>query len=57
MNAETFGLKYRPLQQNGNQRPSFRRNNGRYQRAGNGNFAGRNSNAYYGNFGGRVRAY
>lgn len=53
MNAETFGLKYRPLQQTGNQRSSSRRNPGRYQqRSGN----GRNS-MYYGNFSNRVRAY
>ena len=57
MNAETFGLKYRPLQQNGNQRPPYRRNNARYQRAGNGNFSARNNNMYYDNFSSRVRAY
>jgi hypothetical protein len=57
MNAETFGLKYRPLQQNNNQRFNYRRNTtGRYQRANNGNFAARNT-MYYGNFNNRVRAY
>lgn len=57
MNAETFGLKYRPLQQAGNQRPPPRRNSGRYQpRSNNGNYATRNS-MYYGNFNNRLRAY
>lgn len=64
VNAETFGLKYRPFQQNnnnnggGNYRSSNRRNNnnnngGRYQRA---NYSGRNA-GYYGNFSNRVRVY
>lgn len=56
VNAETFGLKYRPLQQNngGNPRSSNRRNNGgRYQRA---QYSGRNA-GYYGNYSNRVRAY
>lgn len=52
MNAETFGLKYRPVQQNNNQRSSSRRNPTRYQRSGN----ARNT-MYYGNFNNRVRAY
>jgi len=58
VNAETFGLKYRPLQQNGNQRFNYRRNNGRYQyqRSGNGGYAGRNA-MYYGNLNNRVRVY
>lgn len=52
MNAETFGLKYRPVQQHNNQRSSSRRNPARYQRPGN----ARNT-MYYGNFSNRVRAY
>jgi hypothetical protein len=56
VNAETFGLKYRPLQQTGNQRSGYRRNTGRYQRTGNGNYGGRNA-TYYGNFSSRVRVY
>jgi protein LSM14 len=56
VNAETFGLKYRPIQQIGNQRSAYRRNNDRYQRTGNGNYANRNS-MYYGNFNNRVRVY
>jgi len=52
VNAETFGLKYRPLQQNGNQRFTYRRNYGHYQRTG--NYTDRNA-MYYGN--NRVRAY
>jgi protein LSM14 len=60
VNAETFGLKYRPIQQGGNQRSTYRRNNNnRYQRSGNGGGGGYgNRNAmYYGNFSSRVRAY
>lgn len=62
VNAETFGLKYRPFQQNngGNSRPGNRRNNNgggaggqRYQRT---NYSGRNA-GYYGNFSNRVRVY
>jgi hypothetical protein len=64
VNAETFGLNYRPMQQgnNNNQRSGYRRNNGRYQRNGNGNgnsnggYGNRNA-MYYGNFNSRVRAY
>jgi protein LSM14 len=58
VNAETFGLKYRPAQQQGgNQRSTYRRpNNNRYQRSGNGGYGNRNAN-YYGNFSSRVRAY
>lgn len=56
VNAETFGLKYRPVQQGGNQRSSYRRNNGRYSRASNGGFGSRNA-MYYGNFSNRVRVY
>jgi len=52
VNAETFGLQYRPIQQNTNQRSGYRRNNNtRYQRP-----SGRNA-MYYGNFSNRVRAY
>lgn len=55
VNAETFGLKYRPVQQGtGNQRPNNRRNNynnGRYPRSANRNAF------YYANFNSRVRAY
>ena len=52
VNAETFGLKYRPVQQGANQRPTYRRsNNNRYQHQGNRNAM------YYGNFNSRVRAY
>jgi len=52
VNAETFGLKYRPVQQGANQRSNYRRsNNNRYQRPGNRNAM------YYGNFNNRVRAY
>jgi len=55
VNAETFGLKYRPVQQaNGKQRPNNRRNNyntGRYPRSANPNAF------YYANFNSRVRAY
>jgi len=52
VNAETFGLKYRPVQQGTNQRSTYRRaNNNRYQRPGNRNAM------YYGNFNSRVRAY
>jgi len=57
VNAETFGLKYRPVQQGANyanyQRSGFRRSSGRYQRSGYGN---RNP-TYYGGFSNRVRAY
>jgi len=58
MNAETFGLKYRPIQQGSNQRFSYRRNDGRYQHGGNGNYGSRN-NMYYGNFNNnnRLRVY
>jgi len=63
VNAETFGLQYRPVQQGGYQRSGYRRNNGRYQRtgnggygSGNGGYGNRNAN-YYGNFNNRVRAY
>jgi hypothetical protein len=64
VNAETFGLKYRPVQQGANQYSNYRRNNGRYQqqgnggyqRTGNGGYGNRNAN-YYGNFNNRVRAY
>jgi protein LSM14 len=56
VNAETFGLKYRSIQQGGNQRFGYRRNNGRFQHAGYGNYDGRNS-MYYGNANNRVRAY
>jgi len=56
MNAETFGLKYRPMQQPTNQRSGYRRNNGRFQRPTNGGYGNRN-NMYYGNFNSRVRAY
>ncbi|UJR15438.1 hypothetical protein I4U23_002381 [Adineta vaga] len=56
VNAETFGLKYRPTPQGGNQRTGYRRNNGHYQRQGNGGYGNRNS-MYYGNFNSRVRAY
>jgi protein LSM14 len=63
VNAETFGLKYRPIQQGGNQRSTYRRNNNnnnnnnnRYQRSGNGGYGNRNA-TYYGNFSSRVRAY
>jgi protein LSM14 len=59
VNAETFGLKYRPVQQGVNyQRSGYRRNNsGRYQqRSGNGGYGNRNA-MYYGNFNNRVRAY
>jgi len=56
VNAETFGLKYRPIQQGGNQRFAYRRNYGRYQRTGNGGYGNRNA-MYYGNFNNRVRAY
>lgn len=57
VNAETFGLNYRPVQQNGgNQRFGYRRYNGRFQRTGNGHFGGRNA-MYYGNVNNRVRAY
>jgi len=55
VNAETFGLKYRPFQQGTNQRTNYRRNNynnDRYQRQGN-----RQNAFYYGNFNSRVRAY
>lgn len=54
VNAETFGLKYRPIQPGMNQRLNNRRNNynnGRYQRSVNRN------NLYYANFNNRVRAY
>jgi protein LSM14 len=58
VNAETFGLKYRPLQQGGNQRSGFRRNyNTRYQRSGNGGGYGNRNANYYGNFNNRVRVY
>lgn len=58
VNAETFGLKYRPIQQGGNQRSNnYRRNpNTRYQRTNNGGYGNRNA-MYYGNFNSRVRAY
>jgi len=56
VNAETFGLKYRPIQQGGNQRSGYRRNTGRYQRTGNGGYGNRNA-TYYGSFSSRVRAY
>jgi len=58
VNAETFGLKYRPIQQQTtNQRSGYRRNNDRYQRTGGyGSYAGRNA-MYYGNLNNRVRAY
>jgi protein LSM14 len=57
VNAETFGLKYRPVQQGGNyQRSGFRRNTGRYQHSGNGGYGNRNA-TYYGHFNNRVRAY
>jgi len=44
VNAETFGLKYRPMQQGGN------------QRTGNSGYGNRNA-MYYGGFNNRVRAY
>jgi hypothetical protein len=59
VNAETFGLKYRPFQQTTNQRSGYRRNNGRYQQRPSygGSYGGRNA-MYYGNFSSnRVRAY
>jgi len=58
VNAETFGLKYRPVQQGGNQRSGYRRNVGRYQyqRTGNGGYGNRNA-TYYGSFSSRVRVY
>jgi len=58
VNAETFGLKYRPMQQGGNQRSNYRRNynSGRYQRSGNNGYGNRNA-MYYGGFNNRVRAY
>jgi hypothetical protein len=57
VNAETFGLQYRPVQQGGYQRSGgYRRNNDRYQRTGNGGYGNRNS-MYYGNFNNRVRVY
>ncbi|CAF0960722.1 unnamed protein product [Adineta steineri] len=70
VNAETFGLKYRPVQQGGyQQRPTYRRNNngGRYQQRTGGNegyggyrsyggYGARNA-MQYGNFNNRVRAY
>ena len=55
VNAETFGLKYRPFQQTTNQRSGYRRNNGgRYQQRT--SYGGRNA-MYYGNFNNRIRAY
>lgn len=56
VNAETFGLKYRPVQQGNNQRSTYRRNTGRFQRNTNGGYGNRNS-MYYGSFNNRVRAY
>ena len=57
VNAETFGLKYRPAQQGGNQRSTYRRPNNRYQqRSSNAGYGNRNA-MYYGNFSSRVRAY
>jgi protein LSM14 len=57
VNAETFGLKYRPVQQGGNQRTNnYRRNtNGRYQQR-TGGYGNRNA-LYYDNYNSRVRAY
>lgn len=55
VNAETFGLQYRAVQHNSNQRFGYRRNNNnntRYQR----NYGGRND-MFYGNANNRVRAY
>ena len=71
VNAETFGLKYRPTPQAGNQRSGYRRTNGRYPRASNGGYGnggygnggysnggyGNRNGMYYGNFNNRVRAY
>ncbi|CAF1215804.1 unnamed protein product [Rotaria sordida] len=57
VNAETFGLQYRSIQSNGNQRFGYQRNNnGRYQRTTNGNYGNRNA-MYYGNVNNRVRVY
>jgi protein LSM14 len=56
VNAETFGLKYRPIQQGNNQRSGYRRNTGRFQRNTNGSYGNRNA-MYYGSFNNRVRAY
>ncbi len=58
VNAETFGLKYRPVQ-GANQRSAYRRNNGRFQRTGNGGYSGygNRNTTYYGSFSSRVRAY
>jgi len=50
VNAETFGLKYRPVQQDGYQRSGYRRNYNRYQNTGNGNYGNGNyGNGNYGN--------
>jgi protein LSM14 len=58
VNAETFGLKYRPVQQNTNQRPGgYRRNMGQYQYGGNSNYGNRNAMYYGNNFNSRLRAY
>lgn len=60
VNAETFGLKYRPTPQGGNQRSGgFRRTSGRYPRTSNGGYGGygNRNGTYYGNFSSRVRAY
>ncbi|CAF2500046.1 unnamed protein product [Rotaria sp. Silwood2] len=57
VNAETFGLKFRSIQQGGYQRSGYRRNNdGRYQRTGYGSYGTRNA-MYYGNVNNRVRVY
>jgi protein LSM14 len=57
VNAETFGLKYRPIQQTTNQRSGYQRNNGGYRRTGNGGYGGGRNAMYYGNYNNRVRAY
>ncbi|CAF3352821.1 unnamed protein product [Rotaria socialis] len=54
VNAETFGLKYRSIQQGSSQRTGYRRNynNGYHQRS-----YGNRNDMYYGNVSNRVRAY